>query len=686
MQRSTTSNGIISLESTLRAWRTQALNVILAATAIAATPMIVIVIVEAIRDPAQWPAALAFAAIYLLITGLAVFRGLDSRLRAWGLLLPAYTAGALAFARGGLAGDGRVYLLALPVVALILVGLRAGLTMAVLSLLTFAAFAATAHFGWMAGWLIRQDNTLRLLDWGAGGAAFTLALAALIALQWSFSRFQRAVVTDNVRLLEESEGLRDFNETIVQGVQEGIVLENATGQITFVNPRIAELLDWAPEELMGQHWKTVVAPEHVAKVEEETARRPRGITSRYEAELLAKEGRRIPVIVSARPLFEGEHFAGVLSVLTDITERKQMEEMLREREEMLQAVLDATTESVLLLDNQGAILTLNQTAAQRLGGSIDELVGLRPQDLARRGLASSEMVESRVTLIDEVVHSGKPASAEGERGGRIYDTSYYPIFDAEGGVARLAVFSRDITARRRAELQAIRAERLSAMGYVAAALAHEVNNPLQSVRTNLELLLTFDLDPDEHRQRLGITLEEVERLAEIAQRVLDFARPVEATRRLVPIAGLVKKTLALMARQLELARVRVTTSLPADLPPVCAAPDQIAQVLLNLMINAVEAMPDGGHLDIAGCADAGMLVLAVANDGPHLTSEQIGHIFDPFFTTKPDGTGLGLCISYGIIQQHGGTVNVENLEGGRGVTFTVTLPIARPSKEPEVTA
>jgi GAF domain-containing protein len=133
---------------------------------------------------------LTYLVIYLFVVGLAFVRRLDFRLRAWGLLLLGYAAGVIAFARGGLAGDGRVFLLALPVLTLILVGARSALLMAILSMLTFVAFALTAHLGWMTDWLVRAENPLALQDWVSAGAAQLLLLAVVMALLWRFYRFQ----------------------------------------------------------------------------------------------------------------------------------------------------------------------------------------------------------------------------------------------------------------------------------------------------------------------------------------------------------------------------------------------------------------------------------------------------------------------------------------------------------------
>ncbi len=489
-----------------------------------------------------------------------------------------------------------------------------------------------------------------------------------------------------------------------------------------------------------------------------------------------------------------------------ISEILRTEEALRRSEETAQALLNAPTDSALLLDPDGTIVALNEAAAESLGRSASELVGTYVFDLF-----PPDVAEHRKNRHAQVIRLGKPARYEDEREGRWFDNSIYPVFDAEGKVVQLAIFARDITERKQAE-EALReseeryrslfervpiglyrttpegqtldanpalvqmmgypdretllaintadgyvnaedqrrwqavieqkgivhdyeaqwyrrdgtaiwvrdtaravqddegqvlyyegivedvtehkrteqrmrqSERLAAMGWLAAALAHEINNPLQAIRTNLELVLDFDLEPDEHKEYLHVVSQEIQRLTEVARRVLDFAQPADDTRYPVPIAHLIQETLKLMGKQLQLARIQATTDLPADLPSVFVAPDQILQVLLNLSVNAIEAMPDGGHLHIAARADENIVELALTNDGSPIPAEHIERIFDPFFTTKPDGAGLGLSISHSIVQRHGGTISVKNLEDRRGVTFTITLPIARLGKEQEVVA
>jgi len=251
-----------------------------------------------------------------------------------------------------------------------------------------------------------------------------------------------------------------------------------------------------------------------------------------------------------------------------------------------------------------------------------------------------------------------------------------PILNVAGDIIGISKIARDITERKRMEQYVLRTERLAAMGNITAALAHEVKNPLQSILNNLELALNFSLESDETEECLQVCLREVERLIEITQRMLGFVRPEREAYHPISIPVVWQRTYALLNKTLQLAAIQVTTDIPENLPRVMGIPDQISQVFLNLVLNVRQALPSGGNLHIEARVEREMLVLTLTNNGPPIPDEHIEHIFDPFFTTKPDSTGLGLYISHTIIQQHGGTLSVQNLEGGKGVSFTITLPIA----------
>lgn len=251
--------------------------------------------------------------------------------------------------------------------------------------------------------------------------------------------------------------------------------------------------------------------------------------------------------------------------------------------------------------------------------------------------------------------------------------------NARGETIGLMGVSRDITKLKQAEEQNIKAERLAALGRMAATLAHEINNPLQAMQSTLDLVLDFNLPQPEREAALHRVREEIERLGTINLRILQFARPIPGPRHVISVSQLVQQTLALAGKHLQHAHVRVTTDLKDD-PLVPAAPEQLIQVILNLVLNAIEATGEGGHLHVSICAHGNYAILSFTNDGPNIPPDVMDHMFEPFFTTKSDGSGLGLSVSQVIVQQHGGTIGVENL-AGRGVTFTIQLPREWTEKE-----
>jgi two-component system NtrC family sensor kinase len=226
------------------------------------------------------------------------------------------------------------------------------------------------------------------------------------------------------------------------------------------------------------------------------------------------------------------------------------------------------------------------------------------------------------------------------------------------------------------QLQLAESEKLAATGRLAATLAHEINNPLQAISNSMQLMLNFELEPDERRECVQLASTEVERLAGIVRRTLDFARRPQAEMKPASLNEIVEKVLALTAKYLQHRHIALERDLTPDLQPIRANPDELAQVFLNLVLNAVDAMPESGTLRVTtGSAEDGFLTAAFSDTGCGIPPENLQRIFDPFFTTKPDGTGLGLSVSAGVVSRHGGTITLQS-QVNQGTTFTVRLPVA----------
>jgi PAS domain S-box-containing protein len=368
-------------------------------------------------------------------------------------------------------------------------------------------------------------------------------------------------------------------------------------------------------------------------------------------------------------------------------ERKQAEEALRKSERKLRAQYQSIPiptytwqriqDDIVLVDyNDAAMVATQGKIADSAGVTAREMYHDTPEVLEELTWCFTE----RSSLEREMLYPLK--TAEG--------SDYLAVKYAFVPPDQVSVYTEDITKRKRMEQYLLRSERLAAMGYMAATLAHEIKNPLQAIQSHLELVADFDLQPNEREEYLRFCSQEIERLTGITERVLSFARPAPDTFHPTSIAHLMQRALAI-SKPLQHARVHVSTDIPADLPPVLVIPDQIIQVLLNLMINAIEAIQDTGHVHVTARVDQerkdkDMVVLTLTNDGPPIPPEHIEHIFDPFFTTKPGGVGLGLFASHHIVEQHGGMISVENLPDEQGVAFGIALPIARPAEEQELAA
>ncbi|MBK8903165.1 MAG: GAF domain-containing protein [Anaerolineaceae bacterium] len=234
--------------------------------------------------------------------------------------------------------------------------------------------------------------------------------------------------------------------------------------------------------------------------------------------------------------------------------------------------------------------------------------------------------------------------------------------------ARVAERSRQLEEK---QAQIVRAEKLAAVGRLAASVAHEINNPLQAISLHLQLLVDEALSSGGER-RLAVVQQEFDRIAAIVERLLDFQRPQAGQPQPVCVNQTLAYVISLAEQQLQRTGVRCLQNLPDDLPDVLAVESQLKQVFLNLVLNAAEAMPGGGQLTITATHQADKVFIKFTDTGPGIPLENRAHLFEPFYTTKTDGSGLGLAVCHEIVASHGGELTLDSTPGA-GATFTVML-------------
>jgi hypothetical protein len=260
----------------------------------------------------------------------------------------------------------------------------------------------------------------------------------------------------------------------------------------------------------------------------------------------------------------------------------------------------------------------------------------------------------------------------------ILSLSVVPLIGKEDQViGRLLIFN-DLTERVNLEDQLMQAEKLSSIGLMAAGIAHEVNTPLAVISSNAQMLMR-QMDPDDPRTKtLDKIIAQAFRASEIANSLLKFSRVGGSECSDLDVNRIISESLSLVDPMLKTARISVHAQLKPSLPAVYGNSGKLQQVFMNLIMNARDAMPRGGELTISTESENSAVRVEVSDNGMGIPAEHLNKIFDPFFTTKATsrGTGLGLAVTYGIIQEHSGLIQVDSVVG-RGTTFRLEFPAVR---------
>ncbi len=346
---------------------------------------------------------------------------------------------------------------------------------------------------------------------------------------------------------------------------------------------------------------------------------------------------------------------------------------------LMRNVLESIPTGVLTLDSDGVVTSLN-TAAERLLGVRASMVIGRPLEDALQRAAAELAVWVRTALGGQGLFQESDLSVLGAESRRlIVRVSAAELRDESNRSNGLVLLLRDVTEVSRLELQLRRADKLAALGTLAAGVAHEVKNPLHALSLNLHLLVQELGAPlpskVELEDYLGILRSEIERLHQIVENFLRFSKPSIPEVKPLDLNALVERVLSLVAFEATGHRVGIQTQFDPELDPVAGDEGQLAQVVLNLVINGLQAMPGGGTLTLATRRDNGWAQLTVQDTGEGIPSEVIPQIFDPYFTTRQGGSGLGLAIAHRIVEGHNGSIDVES-RAGLGTTMVVRLPRA----------
>jgi PAS domain S-box-containing protein len=463
--------------------------------------------------------------------------------------------------------------------------------------------------------------------------------------------------------------------------------------VLYANPTATTMTGYEASELAGDNLMKVIHPEDRDLIRGRIARRLKGETvpSRYEARVVTKGGETIWLDLSSERIeFEGK--PTLIAHGIDITERKKADHALREAEARYRDLYENATDIIYTHDLEFRLLSVNRVAERLLGWREEEFIGRDLREIIEP--AYREIADRTFQLkISNPEQQSKPyelqlRTANGEH--RWFEVSSRVISDSDGPKAVTGI-ARDITDRKRLETQLRQVQKMDALGQLAGGIAHDFNNLLTGILGYARVLGERTGDDSACSDAVRQIEKAADRAATLTRQLLAFSRQrplqsrrVNLNRVVLDVAGLLSRTVG--------EHIGIETDLAEDLMAIYADPVQIEQVLLNLAVNARDAMPDGGQIRIATrmfrpdfrfrqayppADHRHYIELLVSDTGIGMDEEVRERVFEPFFTTKPpeQGTGLGLSIVYGICQQHDGFVELKT-ERGVGTTFRLFFPAA----------
>jgi PAS domain S-box-containing protein len=494
-------------------------------------------------------------------------------------------------------------------------------------------------------------------------------------------RLTRATLAEEVAEHEQTTSLLS---SLVQSSDDAIVGLDLEGRVLTWNRGAERLYGHREAEARGRSIDLLLAGERRAEMAAVLDRvQGQQTTERFETEHVTKDGRRVPVFLTLSPIRDAsDKLIGISIVGRDIGLQKAAEEALRRSEATSRAFLESASESIVITNAAGAIFRINDKAEKMFGYERAELIGQPVEVLIPRRAREAHVVHRAGYMAAPRVRSmGRGLDLAGIK----KDGTEFPVevslsfVETDDGIRAIA-FVTDISERLAFQRAARQADKLAALGTLSAGIAHEINNPIGIITSRVEVMLLEaegEELPAELRKDLEVILRHARRVASITQGLLSFARQSSGVRAAVNLNRVVEEILQLVRKDMDRAHVQVTLRRDETLPEIMADANAIGQVLLNLLTNARRAMPDGGGeitIETGYDPEARSVRLVVRDTGTGIAPEILLKIFDPFFTTKPDGTGLGLSVSHGIIHDHQGSVDVES-QVGKGTTFTVTLPV-----------
>ena len=463
----------------------------------------------------------------------------------------------------------------------------------------------------------------------------------------------------------------------------GMATASPEGRYLSVNPAFCAMLGYTKEELIGKHFTEITHPDDLDFGTDHHVRYQAGgaVSNVLEKRYVRKDGAAIWALVTVSGVrdSDGKEIFGIRQI-QDISDRKETEEWMR----TLSLAIEQHPGGVWIADPDNVFEYVNPAFRRETGYSLGELVGRSPSTLDSEGENSTRARDIVASLSEGRLWRGEVWNRRKDGSAYLADVQVHPIVDADGAILHMVGFSEDITERRELAERLRQSEKLEVIGQLTGGVAHDFNNILAVILTNAEILEERFERADNRRLPVSAISRAALRAAKLTERLLAFSRRQALHPEIIDLRVVVDDMVDILGRTLG-ETITVTTEYAPKVPRVSVDVGQLENAILNLAVNARDAMPGGGGLHLAlgvetaeinGGPASDFVCLSVADTGSGMPADVRARIFEPFFTTKERGagTGLGLSMVYGFVNQSGGDIRVESTVG-EGTVFRILLPV-----------
>ncbi|MFC0215603.1 PAS domain S-box protein [Paenibacillus chartarius] len=443
------------------------------------------------------------------------------------------------------------------------------------------------------------------------------------------------------------------------------------GNFLSLNPATEQLTGYSEEELLSMSFLPIMHESSREFTFSHFLQAAGGSPQIYENRIVPKNGTIIPCRVTNIPIVVDGMIVGVYGIAKDISERKRAEDQALESRLRLESIIRNNPDAIYSVDVGKQIFECNLSGERLLGFAKEELLGIAFTDLVEPGDCDKLAELMEIALGGLVADSRELHFVRKDGHMLLAQCSVVPIVIHQE-VAGTYFILRDVTEQRETELLLRRAEKLNIAGQMAAAVAHEIRNPLTALKGFIKLLEAWN-ENSSRGYIFSVLREEMERIESITNELLVLAKPQSASYVKLDLITILESVVTLIGTQANMQNVQIVTRY-ADAPHVLGEGNQLKQVFVNILKNAVEVMPESGEVTISVGTFGEEVRIQFIDQGSGITEEQIARLGEPFYSTKEKGTGLGLMVSKKIIESHRGRLEVSS-EIGKGTTVSIYLPL-----------